>query len=331
MRDSIGGVDRHVISVVAVLAFAAASCSGLEPLAETKIERISFESVDLPGRLWDPFMPPISEGEPVTIEGRLTVPPTDEPVPTVIIAHGCGGVGSAEVGWIAELAEAGYATFIVDSFGGRGITEICSGRETINVLSPVVDVYRAAELLEENPYLDASRVAVMGFSFGGRAAIWSGYSRFREAYDGRTFAGHLAFYPSTCFIELAEEDLAGAPLRIFQGTDDDWTPIDQCEAMVERLVEGGADAVVHAYAGAGHSFDDVGLAWAVSHLQPSGLSPGDCTFVERDGMIIDTDTGDVAGTGSSCVRQGVTYAYDAEARSLAAADLLHDLIEMFER
>lgn len=30
------------------------ACSGLEPLAEPLVERVQFESVDLPGRLWDP-------------------------------------------------------------------------------------------------------------------------------------------------------------------------------------------------------------------------------------------------------------------------------------
>jgi dienelactone hydrolase len=321
-------VLRLLVPVVVVLLLAVSGCTGLEPLTETTTEVIAYESVDLPGRLWDPFMPPVDDAPPVTVEGRLTVPPTEEPVPAVIITHGCSGVDWNN-GWVRDLLEAGFATFVIDSFGGRGVTEICSGRETLNVLSPVVDVYRAADLLDDHPYVDSSRLAVLGNSFGGRSAIWSGFTRFQQAYDGRAFAGHLAFYPSTCFIELVDEDLGGAPLRLFHGTADDWTPIDQCEAMVERLTADGSDAVIHAYDGAAHAFDSAALAWAPSHFHPDGVSPADCTFVEQDGAIIDTDTGTVAGVGSTCVRRGVTYAYDADARAAAAADLLADLAEMF--
>jgi dienelactone hydrolase len=326
--DSVGTVHRSIVAVVAIVLVATAACTGLEPLTETTSEVIAFESVDLPGRLWDPFMPPLTDGPTVMVEGRLTVPPTEEPVPVVIITHGCSGIGSGS-GWEDELGDAGFATFEIDSFGGRGVTEICSGRETLNVLSPVVDVYRAADLLDDHPYIDASRIAVLGFSFGGRSSIWSGFTRFQEAYGGRAFAGHLAFYPSTCFIELADEDLAGVPLRIFHGTEDDWTPIDQCQTMVDRLVADGEDAVIHAYQGAAHAFDNVGLAWSVSHFHPDGVSPAECTFVEEDGAIIDTETGSVAGVGSTCVRRGVTYAYDADARRAAASDLIADLTAMF--
>lgn len=318
-----------MLTVVAAMAVLTASCSGPEPLAATLTESVEFESVSLPGRLWDPFMPPITDGRPVTITGVLTVPPTDAPVPAVIIAHGCGGVGAVERSWAAELADAGIATLVVDSFAARGISSLCGGTETVNVLSPVIDVYRAADAIDDHPYVDASRLAVLGFSFGGRAAIWSGLTRFREAYDGRAFSGHLAFYPSTCYIELADEDLGDSPVRIFHGTADDWTPIDQCEAMAERMVASGSDVLIHAYPGARHGFDNATLGWAAEQPIPFVVSPRNCRFVEQGGAIIDTDTGGVAGVGSTCVERGVIIGFDADARAAAATDLLADLAQMF--
>jgi len=292
---------------------------------------VEISSVEFAGRLWDPFLPPLDTGTEVTIDGWLTIPASTEPVPAVVLTHGCGGPGGERV-WADVLADAEIATLVLDSFGARGVTEICSGRETLNVADPIVDAYRAAQFLRQHPRIDPDAIAVMGFSFGGRTALWSALRRFQEAYGGEPFAAHVAFYPSTCYIQLDDEaDVTGGPIRIFHGTADDWTPIGQCEDMVDRMASGGADAEIVPYDGALHSFDNRTLAWAVRHQQPSAVSPRACTFVERDGAIIDPDTGSVAGVGSPCVERGVTYGYDADAHEASERDLLALLDDAFDR
>lgn len=201
--------------------------------------------------------------------------------------------------------------------------------QTINVASPIIDVFRAAEVLDRHPYVDGSQLAVMGFSFGGRAALWSAFSRVQELYGGRPLQAYVAFYPSTCFIELLDEAVTGGPIRIFHGTADDWTPIDQCERMVDRWNASEVDAAIFAYPDAPHSFDNVSLAYGQLHASLGALSPRNCTFLERDGAIIDQDTGEVAGVGSQCVEAGVTYGYDADARVAAETDLLEFLAGVF--
>lgn len=317
--------------IVLVLSLALASCSGLQPLTEQTTETIQIESVDLPGRLWDPFMPPLSAGTGVTIDGKLTLPPTDQPVPAVILTHGCGGLGPAERGWVDDLVGEGSAVLLLDSFAARGISTVCFGRETVNVASILVDVFRASEALDEHPYVDGSRIAIMGLSFGGRTALWSSLTRFQEQYGGRAFQAHIAFYPSTCFIRLeGETEVSGSPIRIFQGTEDDWTPIDQCQDYVDRLTAGGIDAELFAFPGARHSFDNETLGMSGSG-RLEAPSPRNCEFVEKDGEIIDSDTGEVAGVGSTCVEWGVTYGYDPQAHSQAKAILLDFLSEVFAK
>ena len=81
----------------------------------------------------------------VSVDGTLTILSTETPVPAVIIVHGCGGIGGLERGWVADLRDEGCASLLLDSFGGRGITEICPGTETLSVAAPIVDLFRAAE------------------------------------------------------------------------------------------------------------------------------------------------------------------------------------------
>ena len=45
--------------------------------------------------------------------------------------------------WARSLKEFGIATFIVNSFSGRDIPQICNGRHPINMASVLTDVYRA--------------------------------------------------------------------------------------------------------------------------------------------------------------------------------------------
>ena len=63
-----------------------------------------------------------------------------------------------------SLSSAGIATFLVDSFSGRGIVNTITDQSQLDTLSMMVDAYRALALLARHPRIDAGRIAVMGFS-----------------------------------------------------------------------------------------------------------------------------------------------------------------------
>lgn len=320
-------------AVTAVVGFCllAGGCTGeqettpgasLEPLTETVRETVDIETLTFPGHIWDPFMPPPSEATPATITATLTLPPSSARVPGVVITHGCGGSGGGAGVWARELVGYGYATLDVDSFRGRDIGEVCSGREKINIASVLYDVYRGLDLLAAHPRVDRSRIALLGLSFGGRTALWTNQTRFRDLYGSHEeFAAHLSFYPASCYIRLADEDdIGNAPMRIFHGTADDWLPIEPCREYVARMQAAGHDVALFEYEGALHAFDDL-TQGPIPALLMSPLSPRNCAFFEEDGRIVDPDTGDVAGVGSSCVEAGVSAGYDPEAREQAVEDV----------
>lgn len=306
----------------------AATPAAARAQAETRV--VHFESLTFPGRLWTPFMPPAEEGEPATVNGILTLPAGEGRVPAVVIAHGCAGVTSGERGWAAKLSELGVAALVVHSLSSRRVPEVCTGQGAVNIASVLADAYRALDFLAAQPEVDPARIAILGLSFGGRTALWTSQSRFQERYGRGTarFAAHLAFYPSSCYIRLADEaQTTGAPIRIFHGAADDWTPIGQCKDYVARLREAGRDAALFEYAGARHAFDDpetppLTLATA--------LSPGRCAFVERDGAIVDSTTSREATIDAPCVTRGVSIGYSAEARRQALRDVEAVLREVFQ-
>jgi len=106
-------------------------------------------------------------GDPVVISGDLRFPSGTGPFPAVILAHGCGGIQNAETGWASVLREWGYATFVIDSFRGRNLTEVCTSAGTLTAAERIPDAYGALRILATYPKIDGRRVGLMGFSHGG--------------------------------------------------------------------------------------------------------------------------------------------------------------------
>jgi len=283
---------------------------------------VLFDSLTFPGSLYKPFLPRPEQGKPVRVGGILTVPPGADRVPAVVLAHGCFGVSIAQRAWASTLLRFGIATLIVDSFRGRGIREICTGKQAANVASVLTDAFRALEYLAAQPRVDAARIAILGASYGGRTALWTANERIRQRYSrgNARFAAHLAFYPANCYLTLADEaEVGDAPIRLFHGTADDWIPLAGCKAYVERLLRAGRNVALLEYAGARHSFDVPGTASFKS--LPQALNPTHCAFVERDGKIVDAATGDEFGLDAKCVSRGATTGYDAAAHRQAIEDV----------
>ena len=130
------------------------------------------------------------------------------------------------------------------------------------------------------------------------------------------------------YIQLVDEErVSGGPIRIFHGTADDWIPIGPCQSYIDRLRQAGVDADLFEYPDTLHSFDD---PQTTLQTLDDALSPGNCAFIEQDGMIIDPETGIEAGIESPCVQRGVSIGYNAEAERQAVKDVEEFLKAIFE-
>lgn len=259
-------------------------------------------------------------GDPVALTGRLTLPGDAPSYPVVVLLHGTDGPQSgASYSWEIFLPTLGVATFALDSYTGRGLAFVSFDQESFGQFTQTYDTFRAVEALAAHPRIDPDRIAVMGFSRGAQAALYTAMTRFRDAYGpaGAEIAAHLAFYPA-CNVELAgQTDVGPAPIRIFTGAADDWTPAAPCRAVAEGLAAGGADARLEEYPGALHGFDNEFAP--TPEVVGGAMSSRDCRRKEVDGRIVNADTGAPFSYADACVARGASLGYDPAAAAAARA------------
>ena len=179
-------------------------------------------------------------------------------VPTVKLVPGTQN--PADVVAVKYKKPAGGGPFpAVDSFGTRNIDSVCTfNRDMVTIIERVGDAYGALAWLDAQPDVDASRVVVMGFSFGGTttvASVSSGNADFfAEELGPHRFRAGVALYP-WCG-GAGSHPKPYAPLVVVTGSEDTWTPPAQCLNWTKDDNGQGDNPVeVNVIPGAVHSFD----------------------------------------------------------------------------
>lgn len=201
---------------------------------------------------------------PLTVAGRLDAPTGEgpiAPVPAVVICHGSDGVDARGRYHAQALHAAGFATLELDMWAARGTTRGAPGRPK-TVPETLPDAFAALAFLARQPEVDAARIAIMGFSWGGVVSVLSATRRYADALaePGLRFVAHAAFYPVLWSYNRAPghelRDLTGAPLLIHAGAADAYDTPEVCDAFLGGLAEADrahVELVVHP--GATHAFD----------------------------------------------------------------------------
>jgi dienelactone hydrolase len=289
-----------------------------------RMEILQFQSVTLTDKQ---FLMGEKDGTPVTLAGVLRLPRGgNDRLPVVILQHGSGGIAGYVTDWEQYLNEMGVATFIIDSFTPRGINNTREDQSQLGRLAMIVDDYRALELLAKHPRVDPGRIAVMGFSRGGQAALYASVKRFQRMHGPANleFAAYIPFYPDCMTTYRDDEDVSDKPIRIFHGTADNWDPVAPCRAYVELLKVKGKDVQLTEYAGANHVFDWKALQKPLKLEKAQTVRQ--CQLAEsQDGVIINVKTKEPFTYADPCVQYGVTLFYD-ETAATAARKAVKDLV-----
>src|ERR1700730_4657912 len=144
-----------------------------------RIEIHSFETVTLTDKQ---FLTGGRGSIPSRIGAELRLPAGAARVSAVVLLHGSAGIGANVNRWADELNGLGVGAFLVDSFTGRGIVQTVTDQSQLSSLAMIMDAYRALEILSKHSAIDPSRIAVMGFSKGGFAALYASLKRFQRMY-----------------------------------------------------------------------------------------------------------------------------------------------------
>ena len=223
-------------------------------------------------------VPVESGGHTLQLAAQLYRPAGAGPFPAVAMFHGCGGPGQNNARMAGLLASWGYETLTVDSFSARKLTDVC-GRHwptQADAEARAHDIDAAVRWLRGQKSVDPARVAFMGYSYGGGTAM---LRAFTPRLDDATPPARAAIlvYPDCGLADAMGPKLrVRQPTMIAMGALDDWTPVPQCQAVLDRIVQGRDLVETHIYDGAHHSFDALGLP--VRYLAGVGnrSKPGGC-------------------------------------------------------
>lgn len=274
------------------------------------------------------FLTGDADGKPVTIAGELRIAQGSGRLPVVVLQHGSAGFAPNIEYWSRQLNALGISTFALDGFTGRGLTEVNSNQALLGRLNFILDVYRALDVLAVHSRVDPSRIALMGFSRGGQAALYASVKRFQQLWNksGVEFAAYLPFYPDCMTTYRSDTDIADRPIRIFGGTPDDYNPIALCKGYVERLKAAGHDVELTEYFTAPHAFDNP-LGAQPAAIAPTFESVRNCRIHEEaDGVLVNAETNEPFSYKDACVVHGPHLGHDALA-SEAATDSVETFLK----
>lgn len=279
---------------------------------------------------------------PGEIRGLLFLPAgASRPVPAVILQHGSGhpfraGRERWDLDAVAALHAHGIAVFIPDGYTSRGITSSVQQQTELSPASRVIDAAQAFLALAADPRIDAARIGISGYSFGGFVALELAHVQLAQALLGeQRFAAHAPLYPD-CQRRWERVELTGAPMLLMLAELDDYTPAHFCHDYTRSMQALGYPVQMVEYAGAHHSFN---FDWELAYREHAVFRECPVATVREDGgfsFFEGVADADFASWGEyimtvfqACGTRGVHLGHHPVARDAALADLVAFFHEHF--
>lgn len=260
---------------------------------------ISFDNIGIGRNIEIPSASPINYHQVVskpadmprvTIDGKLFLPAPDnrsttDKFPLVMIVPGSLGVAPSHVSHAETLSRAGFATFILDSFGARGVTSTVANQTQFSFAASAYDVLAAWKVLAGLPQIDGSRIGAQGHSRGGSAVLTAATRRFADAVvgPGSGLNGVLAAYPWSGH-QFRDPSVGPTAIRVLMGDADEWCSPMQVQGHCQAIRLTGGNVTMRLLGGAHHSFD---RGTPITTVADASVAPAAPTaYVANDGAFI---------------------------------------------
>jgi dienelactone hydrolase len=190
------------------------------------------------------------------------------PFPAVVLHHSCGGLRSEIITHAKQFLAQGYVVFVLDSLGPRWLKTTCFPNDKMTISRGTKDAFQALSHLKKFPLVDSSRVAHLGFSWGGIVGLMLSSQEVASVLStGERYAGVVSYYPM-CFsppranspasYEFLRPDV-DKPLLVLMGDLDNETPPSDCTPRIDSLKAKNAPVESHLYPEATHCWDCISL------------------------------------------------------------------------
>ena len=211
--------------------------------------------------------------------------------------------------WAQELNSIGIASFILDSFTGRGNRQhperpvsaafvghdggrVPRGRRTWLTMHGSTRIASPSWASPRAPW----------------AAVYSSNERFRKGSMVLAMSNSQRTSGSTLHANAryAQDDKTSSkPIRMFHGIADDYVSIEPCREYAERLKKAGADVALTEYPDAHHAYDGFTITKPMKF--PQAQTTRHCWLEEgQNGQILNSKTGKPFDLNDPCVEEGTT-------------------------
>jgi dienelactone hydrolase len=228
----------------------------------------------------------------VQVQAKLYLPDAPKfPLAAMIISPSSGGVLEArEIYYASELANAGIAALVIDSFASRGLTKSSHDQTLLGPWQSGNDAVAGLRWLIADGRIKPDRIGVMGVSKGGVVAMRTAFDLWRRAmrYSDVAFAAHVPISPD-CGQVFRSVRTNGAPMFLMLAEKDDSVSTPWCVEYAQTLrAAGHTNIEVKVYKGAQHAWEAIGPkplfdAKAQNHSRCRALIEDDGSFTAPDG------------------------------------------------
>jgi dienelactone hydrolase len=173
--------------------------------------------------------------------------------PGVLVAPEWIGLNDYARSRARQLAELGYVAFAMDPYGnGKNAADATEAAQMAGALKKDTKELRARaaaalETLRKNEHVDASKIAAIGYCFGGTTVL-------ELARSGADIAGVVSFHGDLATPTPAGPGQIKAQVLALHGGDDPFVPPEVVAAFQKEMQSAGAKWELTIYGGAVHAF-----------------------------------------------------------------------------